>query len=96
MKYIIAVFFFIVTWNHYIVVPIKNKPGPNPLILTLDYIYAVKKTTATISLETQEDVDRFIGTKGYTDLSGSSYAYVLPTSGIISPNAFNIKVEEKK
>jgi hypothetical protein len=96
---ILPLLFFIVTWNEYAVVW-TNDPGElavyvHPSIRT----YEVQISTFTQRLERQIDVDRFTGKRDTFEIPAESYNgivdFYVGQKGIISPNAFNIRVEEK-
>lgn len=59
--------------------------------------YEVHLATRTMRFNRQIDVDRFIGEPMKEGLDETGWPIlILPVNGIISSNAFNIKVEEIK
>ena len=90
-KHIIYLFLFIVTYNQWGYFPkYEHVPG----IITAPAYYSIEITTQTIRLGTQQDVDRFIGLRHNEINLGEGVIWRQPVRGIISPDAFNIKVKE--
>ena len=104
MKNLIAIFFFLVSWNEYSLVPhiIDATQYDEGAFQMLTYSgvgwfkedgFTVEMTTQTIKLQTKKDVDLFIDWQGEI-LGYKNEQNRIWLRGIIRPNAFNIKVEE--
>lgn len=98
MKHLILLGFFLVTWNQYEVIW-TNDPGALSIYILPDArTYSVELTTHTQRLETQKDVDLFVGKEKDCQ---NPIDLVMPIpkcfeKGIIPDGAFNIKVTEEK
>jgi len=108
-KHLIPLLFFLVTWNEYKVAWTNERnrtvcgDGDSGCWSTLmvetppsERTYEVHLTTHTQRLERQIDVDRFIGGSKACDPTNVFGHSDCHHPGIISPNAFNIKVKEVK
>lgn len=95
MKYFIL--FFMVTWNQYDLVW-TNNPGNLSLYVPPNArTYEVKLIEHHQRLETQRDVDLFIGYDEPARFSNDFYPPLMNhIQGIISPTARDIKVQEIK
>lgn len=95
MKNLILAGFFLVTWNQYEAACI-TADTINPMLVPIcTDSYTIETTTHTIKLATEEDVGKFIGV-GNHQLAQGTTGYFGIGYGIISKDAFNIKVEELK
>jgi len=106
---ILPLLFFIVTWNEYVLDCYYYGDTfevwfgtQSTKVNSLPYkqMCNVELSTQTINLERQIDVDRFVGKRDTFKIPAESYNgmvdFYVGQKGIMSRNAFNIRVEEKQ